>query len=605
MSPHPQDDTKRQLSWRDAWRYTRELFHAHRRRLSLGFFLLLINRAAGLVLPASTKFVVDDVLGKQHLHLLTPVVGAVGLAMVVQAVTSFSLSQVIGVAAQRAITDMRRRLQEHVLHLPVRFFDKTQSGNLVARIMTDPEGIRNLVGTGLVQLLGGLLTALIAVGVLFYLNWLLTVTTLLIFVVFGAYMAFTFRYVRPIFRERSRINAELTARLTESLGGIRVVKAYCAEKRERLTFAEGAHRLFRNIRASMTAVSLTTAVATVVLGAIAVTMMLLGTRAITENYMTVGDLAMYIFFSSLLAAPIVQIAAIGTQLSEAYAGLDRIHDLMSLTREDSDDAHKVPVGQLEGNVVFEDVWFSYTPGQPVLRGITFEAPAGTTTALVGPSGAGKSTLIGLVLAFHFPERGVVRVDGYDLTKVRLRDYRRHLGVVLQDNFLFDGTILDNVRFSNPRAGLEEVWAALRIAHCDEFIREFPDGIHTIIGERGVRLSGGQRQRLAIARALLADPTLLVLDEATSNLDSEREALIQDALRTLRRGRTTFVIAHRLSTIRSADQILVLDNGEIVERGTHAELLALGGRYKALYDKQYAAELERFINPGEEILVNGA
>jgi subfamily B ATP-binding cassette protein MsbA len=532
-------------------------------------------------------------------ELLKPLALAAGLATVVQAVTSFALSQVLGVAAQRAITDMRRRVEAHIARLPVRYFDSTQSGTLVSRVMNDAEGIRNLVGTGLVQLAGSLVTATAALGYLFYLNWWLTLVTLVVLIAFGAGMWYAFRTIRPVFRERGKIYAEITGRLTETIGGIRIVKTYTAEKREELVFTVGVHRLFRNIATTITSISGITAFGTIVVGAIGVVMIVVGGQAILDGRMTIGDFITYILFTGLMAAPVMQIASIGTQFTEAFAGLDRIHEIMEMKTEDDEDRAKAPLGPIEGEVVFEHVDFEYNPGVLVLKGVTFRAPAGTTTALVGSSGSGKSTLISLVMAFNRPLAGRILVDGRDLATVRLRDYRSQLGVVMQDNFLFDGTIADNIRYARMDATLAEIQAVSRIAHADEFIEGFEKKYDTVVGERGVKLSGGQRQRVAIARAILADPRLLVLDEATSSLDSESEALIQDGLRSLRHGRTTFVIAHRLSTIRSADQILVLEGGEIVERGTHAELLALGGRYRTLHDKQYRFESDRFINPGED------
>jgi ABC-type multidrug transport system fused ATPase/permease subunit len=481
----------------------------------------------------------------------------------------------------------------------VGYFDSTQSGVLISRIMSDAEGIRNLVGTGLVQLTGSIVTAIAALAYLFYLNWWLTSVTLIMLASFGGGMALAFNRLRPLFRERGKINAEVTGRLNETLGGIRIVKTYTAEKREELVFTRGVHRLYRNIAKSITGVSSITAFSTVIVGAIGVTMMLVGGRSVLAGQMTLGEFITYIFFTGLMAAPVVQIASIGTQISEAFAGLDRIRELLQMATEDQQDASKASTGEIRGEVEFDGVSFEYNPGVPVLRDISFSAPAGTTTALVGSSGSGKSTLISLVMAFNRPKEGRVLVDGEDLASMRLRDYRSQLGVVLQDNFLFDGTIAENIRYGRPDATLEEIKRVSRIAHADEFIDNFEKGYDTVVGERGVKLSGGQRQRVAIARAILADPKILVLDEATSSLDSESEALIQDGLKSLREGRTTFVIAHRLSTIRSAEQILVLEHGEIVERGTHAELLALGGRYRTLYDKQYRLESDRFINPGED------
>jgi subfamily B ATP-binding cassette protein MsbA len=590
---------KKKTDYRNAWAEARVLIWQYRWRLAIGLTLMVISRLAGLVLPASSKYFIDEVIGKHHPELLPRLALAVGASTLVGAVTGFALSQVLGVAAQRAITEVRKQVQEHISRLPVSYFDTTKSGVLISRIMSDPEGVRNLVGTGLVQLLGGLLTAAIAVGVLFWLNWHMTTITLVVLIVFGSGMSIAFGRLRPLFRERGVINAEVTGRLAETLGGIRIVKAYTAERRERYVFATGAHRLFRNVAQSLTAVSGTGAFATLVVGMIGVLVILWGGRSIAAGTMTLGGLVMYIFFTGLMAAPLIQIASIGTQITEAFAGLDRIREIRSMATEDQEDAHREPAGTLQGEVTFEDVSFAYNPGTDVLRHIDFRAPAGTTTALVGSSGSGKSTLIGLVMAFNRPREGRVLVDGRDLGALKLREYRRALGVVLQDNFLFDGTVADNIAFAKPHASRAEVEAVARVAHADEFIRGFPQGYDTVVGERGIRLSGGQRQRIAIARAILADPRILILDEATSSLDSESEAQIQDGLRSLRKGRTTFVIAHRLSTIVTADQILVLENGAIVERGTHRELLGFGGRYKQLYDRQYKIETDRFINPGED------
>jgi subfamily B ATP-binding cassette protein MsbA len=582
-----------------AWREARELVWAHRRRLSIGLVLMLISRLTGFVLPASTKLVIDDVLQGGRTDLLLPIALAAGAATIVQAVTSFGISQILGVAAQRAITDMRKRVQAHVMRLPVRYFDSTQTGVLLSRIMSDAEGIRNLVGTGLVQLVGGFVTAGIGLTVLFWLNWRLTTITIIVLAIFGGGMAYAFRTLRPLFRERGKINAEVTGRLTEALGGIRVVKSYTAEKREEIVFTKGAHRLFRNIAKSMTGVSATTTGGTVIVGLIGIMMISLGSRAVLAGQMTLGDLILYAVLIGLVAAPLVSIASIGTQITEAFAGLDRIREILAMPTETDEDARREAVQRLAGDVAFDNVWFEYNDGQPVLRGISFTAPAGTTTALVGSSGSGKSTLISIVMAFNRPKQGRVLIDGRDLDTLRLAEYRGQLASVLQENFLFDGTVADNVGYARPGATLDEIKDACRLAHCDEFILQFPQGYDTVVGERGIKLSGGQRQRVSIARAILADPRILILDEATSSLDSESEQMIQDGLRRLRSGRTTFVIAHRLSTIRSADQILVLEAGEIVERGTHAELLALGGRYRQLHDKQYNFEADRFINPGED------
>jgi ATP-binding cassette, subfamily B, putative efflux pump len=582
-----------------AWEEARALIWAHRKRLAVGLGLMLINRLSGFVLPTTTKYLMDDVIQQGHWELLPKLAMAAAAATVVDASTAFANSQVLGVAAQRAITEMRKDIEAHVMRLPIRYFDSTKTGILISRIMTDAEGIRNLVGTGLVQLTGSLLTATIALFVLLYLNWKLTIVTIVILGLFGGGMATAFKRLRPLFRERGQINAEVTGRLAESLGGVRIVKSYVAEKREELVFAKGAHRLFRNVAQSLTGVSAITAFSSVVIGATGIAMMLVGGNSIRNGSMTIGDLVMYLSFTALMTMPVIQLASIGTQLSEAFAGLDRIREIRRMATEDQEDESRAPLPDVRGRVEFDDVIFEYNAGVPVLKRVSFTAPAGSTTALVGSSGSGKSTLISLVMTFNRPQSGRVLVDGHDLTAIKLRDYREHLGVVLQDNFLFDGSIAANIAYAKPHASREEIRAVSRIAHCDEFIGGFEQGYDTIVGERGVRLSGGQRQRVAIARAILADPKILILDEATSSLDSESEAMIQDGLKALRAGRTTFVIAHRLSTIRSSDQILVLEHGEIVERGTHDELLAVNGRYRQLYDKQYRFEKDRFINPGED------
>jgi ABC-type multidrug transport system fused ATPase/permease subunit len=591
--------TKRPIRWTDAWEEAKHLIWARRGRLALGMALMILDRLCGLVLPLTSKYLIDDVVGKGRHDLLVPIALAAGGATIIQAFTSFANSQVLGVAAQRAITEMRRSIQEHIVHLPVRFFDTTQSGVLISRVMNDAEGIRNLVGTGLVQLIGSLVTGVLVLGVLVYVNWQLTLVTILVLAVFGGGMSVAFRKLRPIFRKRGELNAEVTGRLAQSLGGIRVVKAYTAEKREEIVFTKGVNKLLRNVATTMTGVSATMAMSTAIVGVIGVIMILVGGRSILNGQMTLGDFTMYVFYTGLLAMPVVQIASIGTQITEAFAGLDRIHEIRQNATEDAEDANRTSLQSLRGEVTFDNVWFEYNPGVPVLKGVSFTAPAGTTTALVGSSGSGKSTMVSLVMAFNRPTAGAIRLDGQDLADLRLADYRSQLGIVLQENFLFDGTIADNIRYGKPHATMDEVREVSRIAYCDEFIEGFEQGYDTVVGERGIRLSGGQRQRVAIARAILADPRILILDEATSSLDSDSEFKIQDALRALRRGRTTFVIAHRLSTIRSSDQILVLEQGEIVERGTHGQLIALNGRYRQLHDRQYSFEADRFINPGED------
>jgi subfamily B ATP-binding cassette protein MsbA len=590
---------KKSVNYATAWQEARSLMWTARGRLALGALLMIPSQLSSFVLPGSTQFLIDDVFPNKRFDLLYWFALAVGISTALGAVSTFALSQVLGVAAQRAITDMRKRVQSQIERLPVNYFDSTQTGQLISRIMSDAEGIRNLVGTGLVQLVGSFLTAAVAVVVLFYLNWLLTTITLIVLAAFGGVLAFAFNRLRPIFRERNQISAEVQGRLGESLGGIRIVKAYTAEKREELIFARGAHRLFRNVAKSMTGVSAVSSFSSIIVGAIGVVVILVGGNSVMADRMTTGQLFQYVFFTSLLALPIINLSNIGTQITEALAGLDRIREIMRKATEDEEDQTKQSLPDVRGEIEFQNVSFEYEENAPVLKSLSFLAPAGTTTALVGSSGSGKSTILNLVLNFIQPQTGRVLIDGKDLQAVKLRDYRGFLGVVLQDNFLFDGTILENIRFSRPHATLEEIKDVCRLANADEFIEKFPEKYETIVGERGVKLSGGQRQRIAIARALLANPKILILDEATSSLDSESEALIQEGLRRLREGRTTFVIAHRLSTIRSADQILVVEAGEIVERGTHEELLALGGRYKQLYDKQYNFEKNLFINPGED------
>lgn len=594
----PKYDTKR------AWGEARALMWTHRRSVGIGLVLMLISRASGFVLPYSTKMVLDEVLPSRDVRLLGWIALAGFGATLVQALTGFALSQVVSVAAQQAIARLREEVQGHLIRLPVRYFDSTKSGVLVSRVMTDPEGIRNLIGTGLIQLTGGILSALGALGVLIYLNWRMTLAAVVPLVVFSAGMSIAFKRLRPIFRERSVIQSEVTGRLTETLGGIRLIKVYTAEEREKAVFGEGVQRLFRNIAKTITGTSLTGTLGFAVVGVIGVITMYQGGADVIAGRMTLGSLITFVIFIAMVTAPLVQVASIGTQITEAFAGLDRIRELRDMATEDQEDASKQDVPAVVGRVQFDDVSFEYEEGVPVLQHVSFVAPAGTTTALVGSSGSGKSTLISLIMAFAQPQKGRILVDGTAVSDLKLRDYRRHLGVVMQDNFLFDGTVKDNIAFTKPGATTEEVMAVAKIANAHDFIMGFPQQYDTIVGERGVKLSGGQRQRVAIARAILADPRVLILDEATSSLDSESEHLIQEGLRRLRAGRTTFVIAHRLSTITSADQILVLEKGQIVERGSHQELLKLGGRYSDLYNRQYQLEQDQFINPGEEIAATG-
>jgi subfamily B ATP-binding cassette protein MsbA len=570
------------------------------RRLLLGgsFLLMVINRASGLVLPASTKYLIDNVMGKHLLGQLPLIIGVVVVATAIQGITSYTLTQLLSKEGQRLIAELRMKAQRHVGRLPVAFYDSNRTGALVARIMTDVEGVRNLIGTGIIDFFGGLLTALFALGYLLHLSVQMTVVTFIILVVFGLILQQAFKTIRPIFRERSKINSEVTGRLTESLGGVRVIKGYHAEESESNVFAAGAHRLLANVISSLTAQSLMSLASTVVLGVVGALVMYLGAHQVVAGRLTTGGYVTYVMFLAFMIAPIVQLVSIGTQLTEAAAGLDRTAELLGEQTEDAEPGRVHDLGGIRGEVVFDKVNFAYDPGKPVLHGISFASHPGTVTALVGSSGSGKSTIISLVCAFHTATGGQVLVDGVDLATVRLDSYRSQLGVVLQETFLFDGTIRENILFSHPTATEEQFIEACRIARVDEFAERFTEGYETIVGERGVKLSGGQRQRLSIARAILADPRILILDEATSSLDSESEAMIQDGLNHLMKGRTTFVIAHRLSTIRRADQILVIEAGNIVERGTHESLYALGGRYYDLYTRQHGLETNLFLAPGE-------
>ena len=586
---------KNPLRRSNAWRAAKGLIVAHRWRLAVGAALMLMGRVVGLVLPASSKYIIDEVVINERGELLVPIALAAGASTLAQAIISFLLLQIVGVTAERAVLEMRKKIQAQVGRLPVRYFDSMQTGKLVARIMNDSEGVRNLIGSGLINASGNVVTGLLSIGILLYLNWQLTVLTIIVLAGFSGGWAFVLRRMRPLFRERGEIYSQVTGRLTESFSGIRIVKAYTAEKHEELVFARGAHRLFRNIERLMTRISAVNAFSTAIFGAIGMIIIIVGGNAVLSRQITLGDLVMYVFFMGMSASPVMQISGIGQQLTLTLAGLDRIHELFNIATENADDTLKAPIKEIKGEVEFENVWFEYNSGVPVLKNISFKAPAGTTTALVGPSGSGKSTLISLIMNFNRPLTGRVKIDGRDISAVKLRDYRSHLGIVLQDNFLFDGTIAENIAYSRHQATREEIQAVSRLAHCEEFIEGFDDKYDTVVGERGVKLSGGQRQRIAIARALLADPKILILDEATSNLDSESEALIQEGLSALRQGRTTFVIAHRLSTIRNADQILVIEEGEVVERGAHETLLAAGGRYKELCDKQYKIERDLSAN----------
>jgi ABC-type multidrug transport system fused ATPase/permease subunit len=580
--------------WPDIW----ALIKPRRGLYVAGFFLMAINRIAGMVLPASTKFVIDDVIGKHRTDLLVPIVLGVVGATLIQGATSYGLTQLLSKAAQRLISELRRRVQAHIGRLPVAYYDANKTGTLVSRIMSDVEGIRNLIGTGLVEFAGGLLTATIALVVLLRISNVMTLVTFGVLAAFVVLLNKAFATMRPIFRERGRINAEVTGRLTESLGAVRVIKGYHAEEREAGVFAGGVQRLLDNVLKTLTATSVMGLSSAVLLGVVGAVVMFVGTRQILAGSMTLGGFFTYTAFLAFMVAPIFQIVAIGTQITEALAGLERTREVLRERPEDADPRRTVSLERLDGDVVFDHVRFAYEPDRPVLHDMSFRAGPGTVTALVGPSGGGKSTVIGLVAAFYTPVEGRILVDGIDLATVRLDSFRTRLGVVLQETFLFDGTIRENVAFSRPDATEEQIREVCHIAHVDEFADRFALGLDTIVGERGVRLSGGQRQRVSIARAILADPRILILDEATSSLDSESEAFIQEGLAHLMKARTTFVIAHRLSTIRRADQILVIEDGRILERGTHESLYALGGRYFDLYSRQHGLESNLFLAPGE-------
>jgi ABC-type multidrug transport system fused ATPase/permease subunit len=583
---------------RELWPDIREMILPRRKIFALGFLLMMVNRLCALVLPASTKYLIDNVIGKREVQVLGPLVGAVLAATLLQGVTSFSLTQLLSKAAQRLIAELRQKVQRHIGLLPVTYYDANKSGVLVSRIMTDVEGVRNLIGTGLVDFAGGLLTALIALVVLVRISPVMTGITALFVVLFSFVLKQAFTKIRPIFRERGKINAEVTGRLTESLGGVRVVKGYHAEEREAEVFAGGVKRLLDNVIRSLTAVSFMSLSATVLMGIVGAVVWYVGARQILANRLTLGELMTFVAFLAFLIAPVMQVVNIGTQLTEAFAGLERTREVLAERPEDHEPLRTKLMGVIRGTVEFSNVGFSYEEGKEVLKNVSFRAEPGTVTALVGPSGSGKSTIISLIAAFHTPGEGVITVDGVDLSTVRLDTYRTQLGVVLQDTFLFDGTIEENIAFARPHATKEQILEACRIARVDEFAERFEKKYDTIVGERGVKLSGGQRQRVSIARAILADPRILILDEATSSLDSESEALIQEGLKYLMHGRTTFVIAHRLSTIRRADQILVVEDGRILERGTHETLYAAKGRYWDLYTRQHGVESNMFLAPGE-------
>jgi ABC-type multidrug transport system fused ATPase/permease subunit len=586
---------------KNAWKnlpHVWALIKPRRGILAAGLLLMAVNRVSGLILPASTKYLVDDVIGKHHIHLLTPIVLAVLAATVIQGLTSFTLTQLLSKSAQKMIADLRRQVQAHIGKLSISFYDSNKTGALVSRIMSDVEGVRNLIGTGLVEFAGGLMTGVLALVILLRISVTMTLIAFTVLLVFGVGLNKAFTTIRPIFRARPKITAEVTGRLTESLGGVRVVKGYHAEEREEKIFSSGVQRLLDNVLKTLTATSIMSLSAAALMGLVSAVVMFMGAHRILAGTMTLGTFLTYSIFLGLLVAPVFQIVAIGTQITEAITGLERTREILDEKIEDEMPGRVVKLPRVNGQVVMEDVNFAYDSRKEVLHDINFRAEPGTVTALVGPSGAGKSTIIGLVAAFYVPSSGRVLVDGIDLSTVKLDSYRTQLGVVLQETFLFDGTIRENVAFARPEASEAEILAACRIARVDEFAEAFENKYHTIVGERGVKLSGGQKQRVSIARAILADPRILILDEATSSLDSESEALIQEGLRYLMRGRTTFVIAHRLSTIRRADQILVIEAGRIIERGTHTSLYAAGGRYYDLYTKQHSVEENLFLAPGE-------
>jgi ABC-type multidrug transport system fused ATPase/permease subunit len=572
--------------------------------LSIGFLLMIVNRVASLVLPYSTKFLFDNVIPKRSLHLLDQLVLAVLAATLIQGITSFSLTQLLSKEAQRLITELRQRVQKHISRLPVAFYDANKTGMLVSRIMSDVEGVRNLLGTGLVDFAGGLLTSGIALVLLVRISAVMTSVALGFLLCFALALTKAFGTIRPIFRERGKINAEVTGRLTESLGGVRVIKGYHAEAREEAVFAHGVKRLLENVMRTLTATSVMSLSASVLLGVVGAVVTFVGARQIMAGTMSIGGLVSFTAMLAFLIAPMAQAVGIGTQLTEALAGLERTQEILHERPEDQDPGRSVALTDIRGTVEFDHVTFSYDGIREVLRDISFRAEPGTVTALVGSSGSGKSTTIGLISAFYIPTKGKILVDGTDLSTVRLDSYRTRLGVVLQESFLFDGTIRENVMFSRPGASEEEFLRACRIARVDEFAESFADKYDTVVGERGVKLSGGQRQRISIARAILAEPRILILDEATSSLDSESEQMIQHGLSYLMHGRTTFVIAHRLSTIRRADQILVMEQGQIVERGTHEQLYAAQGRYYDLYTRQQGLEDNLFLAPGEGDTLEG-
>jgi ABC-type multidrug transport system fused ATPase/permease subunit len=551
----------------------------------IGLILIIISRISALVLPWASKYLLDDVIINKDLYKMKLLIAGVVVSLIIQSATSFVLTKILSVEAQYLISSLRTQVQKKILSLPVSYFDNNKSGALVSRIMNDVEGVRNLIGTGLVQLVGGTLTSILALVFLLKISWLMTVCVLIPVLIFGIVAMKAFSFIRPIFKERSIINADVTGRLTETLNGVRVIKGFNAEKQENLVFEKGVERIFANVKKSLTSTALITSSSTLLLGFASAGIMGLGGYLIMNGQMTTGDFLSFTLFLGFMIAPIVQMSNIGSQLTEAFAGLDRMEEVMNMTSEDIEKDRTITIDHIDGAIEFDNVSFSYGQGKEVLHGISFTAPAGTVTALVGSSGSGKSTIAGLVATFLNPKSGIIKIDGKDLAKVQMGSYRQNLGVVLQDDFLFQGTIRENIMFPRPNASEQDLKNAVDAAYVSEFTNRFDNGLDTIIGERGVKLSGGQRQRIAIARAILANPKIFILDEATSNLDTESESMIQESLGRLMKDRTTFVIAHRLSTIRQADQILVIEDGKIFERGTHHELIEKKGRYFELFTYQ--------------------
>ena len=574
--------SKNKVSFRWAFK---EFIWPRRKIVSFGLFLILVRSLSGLVLPYASKTLIDEVIPSKDTEALTLLLIVVCTALLFQSISSFSLTRILSVEAQHLISVLRARVQQKLLKLPVSFFDNNKSGALVSRVMTDVEGVRNLVGTGLVQLIGGSITAIISLVILIRINAQMTLFVLVPVLIFALIALKAFGYIRPIFRARGKINAEVTGRLTETLNGIRVIKGFNAETQEQHVFEKGVDQLFQNVKKSLTATAFMTSSSTFLLGLASAGIMGMGGYFIMKNTMTYGEFVSFTLFLGFMIAPIVQMSNIGSQLTEAFAGLDRTQELMAIPEENDLETRTLALTKIEGNVSFKNISFSYDDKTEVLHDISFEAPKGSVTALVGSSGSGKSTIAGLATAFLNPTSGQVLIDDVDLSKVDLRSFRSQLGVVLQDDFLYEGTIRENILFPRPDATEKELLTAVEGAYVNEFTDRFDDGLDTLIGERGVKLSGGQRQRISIARALLARPKIVILDEATSNLDTQSEAFIQKSLSVLMQDRTTFVIAHRLSTIQKADQILVVEEGDIVERGKHEELIAAEGRYYELYTYQ--------------------